>query len=422
MHHTFTYQTTTIEKTIHLDIPDTLSVETIDPSTSTTPPPADITLSITIDPHKRTLIIVNDGQRPTPTARILALLSDSITTNENCFFIIATGSHRAPTPQEMLDIFGADLYPHIKERVIIHDAKESPCVYIGKSERGTDVYMNAAAQGYDHIITIGSVEPHYFAGYTGGRKSFVPGISAYSTIEHNHSLSFSSHSRLLALDTNPLHLDLNECTSLIVDYLHENFNTQITAINAVVIDDNIHMIHTGDIEGGMNETLDIANTLFVKQISAKKDIAVAVAEYPMNKVLYQALKAFENCRYAINEGGIIILVAECDMGKGPTHFTDIIDSTKMPQELYDEMKADFKLGAQKLKGFAEFLSGGGKIYIVSSLDDVGKNFFTAFSTLQDAFDDAVQQYHIDHRQNNREPDILLINDAATVVTEVKEHS
>lgn len=418
MHHTFTYQTTTAKKTIHLDTPDNLSVETIEPSTSDTPAPADITVPVTIDPHKRTLIIVNDGQRPTPTARILAMLSDSLISNPDCYFIVATGSHRAPTVQEMLDIFGTDLYPHIKDRIIIHDAKESPCLYAGRSTRGTDVYVNKAVEGYDHIITIGSVEPHYFAGYTGGRKSFVPGISAYSTIEKNHSLAFSPHSKLLALDTNPLHLDLNECTRMIVDHLHKNFSTQITAINAVVMDDRIHMIHAGDIEGGMNETLEIANGLFVKQVSTKKDIAVAVAEYPMNKVLYQALKAFENCRHAINDGGIIILVAECDMGKGPTHFTDIIDSDKTPQELYDEMKADFKLGAQKLKGFAEFLSKGGKIYIVSSLDDVGKNFFTAFGTLQDAFDDAVQQCR---RQHRREPDILLINDAATVVTQVSEH-
>src|SRR5665648_759638 len=92
MHHTFTYQTTTTKKTIHLDIPDTLSVETIKQSTSDIPAPADmdLTVPVTIDPHKRTLIIVNDGQRPTPTARILAKLSDPIASNENCSFIIAT--------------------------------------------------------------------------------------------------------------------------------------------------------------------------------------------------------------------------------------------------------------------------------------------------------------------------------------------
>ncbi|MCK5696412.1 MAG: DUF2088 domain-containing protein, partial [Desulfobacula sp.] len=131
---------------------------------------------------KKVLVIVNDATRPTPTQKILEFIFDDLK-QIDFNFIIATGAHRGPSQEEYLQIFGF-FYEQIKDKIIVHDARvEEDMVFLGKSTNGTEMYVNKAGVEADKIIIISSVEPHYFAGYTGGRKSFLPGIAGYKTIE-----------------------------------------------------------------------------------------------------------------------------------------------------------------------------------------------------------------------------------------------
>ena len=121
----------------------------------------------------RILFVVNDGQRPTPTAKLLSSIHDEIK-DKNPYFIVATGSHREPTKEELKRIFGEEILKEFRDNIFIHKSKESPVELIGKTSRGTEVSINKKALEFDKLLNINSVEPHYFAGYSGGRKSFSP--------------------------------------------------------------------------------------------------------------------------------------------------------------------------------------------------------------------------------------------------------
>jgi len=126
------------------------------------------------------LLIVNDATRPTPTARILDYIENDIA-GHNIRFIIATGVHRAPTEEELLQIFSEKHYSKYKGRIFVHDGRNSEMVFLGTSKNGTEMWVNKLGVDAHKIVIISSVEPHYFAGYTGGRKSFLPGIASYKT-------------------------------------------------------------------------------------------------------------------------------------------------------------------------------------------------------------------------------------------------
>jgi len=156
---------------------------------------------------KNVLFIVNDATRPTPTAKVLEAIYDYIK-DLDIKFIIATGIHRAPTEDEYIKIFGK-YYNMFKDNIFVHDSRsEKDVAYLGKSRRGTEIYLNKLCIDAHKIVTIGSVEPHYFAGYTGGRKSFLPGIASYKTIQQNHKLALSPKSKVLKLEGNPVHEDM----------------------------------------------------------------------------------------------------------------------------------------------------------------------------------------------------------------------
>ncbi|MBO4278777.1 MAG: DUF2088 domain-containing protein, partial [Spirochaetales bacterium] len=160
------------------------------------------------------LVIVNDGTRPTPTRFVMDAIGPALE-KEDVSFLIATGSHRAPTEQEYDFIFGS-WYQIFKDRVFVHDCHAMDEMdYYGRTSRGTELYLNKLVRKASKVIVIGSVEPHYFAGYTGGRKGFLPGVAAYSSIEHNHKMALSPDAKTLALEGNPVHEDLMEAMTLV---------------------------------------------------------------------------------------------------------------------------------------------------------------------------------------------------------------
>ena len=159
------------------------------------------------------VFIVNDGTRPTPTAKVLDALSKRMDLR-SARYLIATGTHRDMTPEEYDFVFGSH-YQELKDRIICHDAKNSECVYLGTSKNGTPMEVNKVAVDADRLIIITSVEPHYFAGYTGGRKSFLPGVASYRTVEANHKLAMSMDAQSLALEGNPVHEDMMDALEVV---------------------------------------------------------------------------------------------------------------------------------------------------------------------------------------------------------------
>ncbi|MCP4720746.1 MAG: nickel-dependent lactate racemase, partial [Desulfobacteraceae bacterium] len=255
---------------------------------------------------KKVLVIVNDATRPTPTQKVLdAIFDDLSQTQYN--FIIATGAHRGPTQEEYLQIFGP-YYEQIKENIIVHDAKkEEDHLFLGTSSNGTEMYVNKAGVEADKFIIISSVEPHYFAGYTGGRKSFLPGIAGFKTIEQNHKLALVPEACALALTGNPVHEDMMDAIKTV--------KQEIFSIMTVL--DKHHKVYAtcaGHIHDSFHAAIDKANEVFAAPLREKADIVVSVVKFPQDIDLYQAQKGIDNAKLALKENGIMILVAKCRCG------------------------------------------------------------------------------------------------------------
>ncbi|SUX30779.1 general glycosylation pathway protein [Campylobacter sputorum subsp. bubulus] len=211
-----------------------------------------------IDTKDKIVIIVNDGTRPTPTAKILSQIYPKIK-NKNKVFIIANGCHRDPTEDEYEMIFSKEIYKELKQKNEIHshNAKLDKMVYLGESKNKTQMYLNEIVANAKKVIVIGSVEPHYFAGYTGGRKSFLPGTASYETITQNHKLALSHDAKALKLDGNPVHEDM-------VDAMKVLKNIDIFAIMSVLDREHeIYYVSTGDLNDSFYDCIKKQMRFFV---------------------------------------------------------------------------------------------------------------------------------------------------------------
>jgi nickel-dependent lactate racemase len=339
----------------------------------------------------KTLVIVNDATRPTPTARVLGLIGEELA-GADCSYIIATGAHRGSTDEELAEIFG-DLYDDVRDSIIMHDATaEDDMVHIGTSKNGTEMYVNKAGVEADKIVIVGSVEPHYFGGYTGGRKAFLPGIASRQTITQNHKYALRPEAKALALDGNPVHEDMIDALKTIED-------KAIFSIMTVL--DGEHRIYAttaGHIHESFYAAIDAANDVFCVPVSGEADIVVSVAPYPMDIDLYQSQKALDNGKLAMAPGGILIMVSKCRMGIGDEAFLDLLASCDTPQETLAKLESDYKLGWHKAGKMAE-IAVKGEMWGVTDLEDetVSKAFIKPYHNMQEAFDAALAVKGVDAR-------------------------
>ncbi len=333
---------------------------------------------------KDLLIIVNDATRPTPTKTVLDAIWDDIKAIP-VKFIIATGAHRGPTEEEFIQIFGSH-YENIKDNILVHDAlKDEEMVFLGTSSNGTEMSVHEAGVNAHKIIIIGSVEPHYFAGYTGGRKSFLPGIASYKTIEQNHKLALGPEACALALEGNPVHEDMVDALKVV--------KKEIFAI-MTVLDKNhkVYAVTAGDIYASFDAAIERANEVFCAPIEKKADIVVSVVKFPADIDLYQAQKGIDNAKLALKEDGILILVAKCRCGIGGKAFADLLGSCDTPQEVLDTIEKGYKLGYHKAAKMAE-IGRWAEMWGVTDVPDeeLSQLFIRPFNSLQEALDKALEQ-------------------------------
>ncbi|RLC24003.1 MAG: nickel-dependent lactate racemase [Deltaproteobacteria bacterium] len=332
----------------------------------------------------KVLVIVNDATRPTPTQKILEFIFDDLKqTDFN--FIIATGAHRGPSHEEYLQIFGS-FYEQIKDKIIVHDARiEEDMVFLGTSTNGTPMHVNKAGVEADKIIIISSVEPHYFAGYTGGRKSFLPGIAGYKTIEQNHKLALAPEAKALALEGNPVHEDMIDAIKTV--------KQEIFSIMTVL--DKHHKVYAtccGHINDSFHAAIDMANEVFAAPLKEKADIVVSVVKFPQDIDLYQAQKGIDNAKLALKKDGIMILVAKCRCGIGGKAFADLLGSSDTPKAALDTIEQGYVLGYHKAAKMAE-IGLWAQMWAVTDVepDIISKLFIKPFNDLQTAINLALEE-------------------------------
>jgi len=264
--------------------------------------------------------------------------------------------------------------------------KKEDLVYVGSTSNGTQMWINKAAYEAGAIIPIGSVEPHYFGGYTGGRKSFLPGIAGYKTIEQNHKLVLEPGAEALKLQGNPVHEDFMEA----MDTLSSK---PIFSIQTVLDGERrLYAATSGDIHKSFDKAISYAKEVFCVSVKEKADIVVSVAPYPMDVDLYQAQKALDNGKLALKENGILILVAKCRTGIGSKTFYDLLASSDSSDEILKMIKKEYKLGYHKAAKMAE-IDRWAKMWGVTDLGpEVLRNvFIRPFPSIQEAIDEALKE-------------------------------
>ena len=269
------------------------------------------------------LIVVSDATRATASAQILNLLVRRLiqigVTPADLAIIFATGIHRSVTLKEKIEL----LTPFIAQRVkmIDHPAYDAEAmISLGTTDRGTPVEVNRALRDFAHVIITGAIGFHYFAGFTGGRKSICPGLASARTIEATHmlALDFETGGRRAGvgtglLDGNAVHEECERVAAMIKPRF---------SINSVV-DERGRAVRLYSGEWRTAHRLACRNYLSNHSITIDKKRAVVVVSCggtPYDINLIQAHKSLDMAAYACREGGTIVLLAECPDGLGHPTF------------------------------------------------------------------------------------------------------
>ncbi len=271
--------------------------------------------------HESPLIIVNDGYRHTPTEIILSWL-DRLDSSflDKAAFLISTGTHKAPTVEHYQKIFGR-YYDRVRERIHYHDATDySSMVELGKDRFAQPVWINRKVVNRGGVLILGSVEPHYFAGYTGGRKSLFPGLTDIATVARNHNMAVSLDAMPLKLAGNPVAEHLDELMQFLD--MQNYFSIQIVQDASM----KITGCFCGEMHEAFNKAVELAKQVYAYTVPDQYELIIAEMLPPLDRNLYQLQKGLENCQQAVKDGGTIVLISACVEGIGSTHFYQLAEN------------------------------------------------------------------------------------------------
>lgn len=265
---------------------------------------------------KRVVVITSDHTRAVPSALTLPILLEEIrkgSPDADITVLVATGLHRGMTPEEMESKFGKDVCA--RERIVNHDAYDkSLFVDLGVLPSGSKCEINKMAIEADLLVAEGFIEPHFFAGFSGGRKSVLPGIASQDCVNINHSAYAIQHPRAATgvLDGNPIHEDMIEAARL----------AGLAFVFNVLLDEEKRVIAAfcGDADAAHRAGCEYL--LGRSGVDAvKADIVVTTnGGYPLDQNLYQCPKGLDAALACVNDGGVIILAAACQDGLGGENF------------------------------------------------------------------------------------------------------
>ena len=265
---------------------------------------------------EKIVLIASDHTRPVPSKVLVPPMLAAIrrgNPDAKITILIATGCHRGTTRQELVEKFGEEIVE--KETIAIHDcAAEADMVTIGTLPSGGELRINRIAAEADLLISEGFIEPHFFAGFSGGRKSVLPGIAARETVYWNHTAEFiaSPFARTGILEGNPIHADM----------IYAARAAKLAFICNVVINAKHKVV--GAFAGDC-EQAHVAGTEFLKKLclcsKAPGDIVITSNNgYPLDQNIYQAVKGMTAGEATCREGGVIVMVAACNDGHGGESF------------------------------------------------------------------------------------------------------
>jgi lactate racemase len=288
-----------------------------------------------VRPGQSVAISVCDGTRAQPTSLMVpAVLAelDGITDLDDIVILIATGTHRANTEQELRSMLGDQVVDSV--RIVNHDARNSASLtWAGTFGAGVPVWLNSEWVAADVRITTGFVEPHFFAGFSGGPKMVAPGLAGLDTVLVLHDAARIGHPAATWGVTvgNPVHDDVRAIAA----------GTGVTFALDVVLNREKQIVAAfgGDIIQMHAAATRLAQRLAMRPLPAAFDIVVTTGSgYPLDQNLYQSVKGMSAASRIIRDGGMIICAAECRDGY-PDHgsYREVLRSAATPQALLDDI-------------------------------------------------------------------------------------
>ncbi len=299
-------------------------------------------------------IVFSDITRPVPNRKIIPWLLEVLSgvSKDRIILINATGMHRANTTEELAEMLGEKVVRNY--RIINHDAqKEEEMVYLGKTKAGGDIWVNGNYIRADVKILTGFIEPHFFAGFSGGPKSVLPGICGEQTIMHNHGANMLNNPKADWGITrgNPLWEEIREVALM----------TGPTFIINVTLnkEKEISGVFSGNMDSAHQKGVEFARKSAMRAVPHLFDLVITTnSGYPLDLNLYQTVKGMSAASQIVKKGGAIICVSECSdgipehgnyrrilqMGKNPAEILKIVSSPGF--SMFDQWEAQIQAEIQ----------------------------------------------------------------------------
>ncbi len=279
------------------------------------------------------VVISSDHTRPVPSHITMPIILKHLRKNNpnvKISILIATGMHRASTHEELVHKYGEKIVN--EERIVMHNAyKDEDMTFKGILPSGGELWVNKLIDEADLLISEGFIEPHFFAGFSGGRKSVLPGIASKKTVLWNHNARFiaSKNARAGIIDDNPIHKDM----------LYAAKQAKLAFILNVVINSEKKIIKAfaGDLEQAHAHGCKLVNDIAcVKPIHS--DIVITTnGGYPLDQNIYQTVKGMTAGEACVNEGGVIIILSSCADGTGGDFFYKLLADFKDAKSAYQNL-------------------------------------------------------------------------------------
>jgi nickel-dependent lactate racemase len=316
-----------------------------------------------VKPGQTVAFIVNDPTRVARSDVFMPILLDELNAvgvpDANMRIVFSLGTHRAMTEAEMTEEVGAAVAARVK--MYNTDAfDERQFVFFGTTSRGTKVGFNKLVTAADHIVCTGSIVHHFFAGYGGGRKAMLPGVAAYETIRHNHSMMLDKNAVIARLEGNPVHLDQVEG----VEMCRPSF------LLNVVLDDEKRFLKVlaGDYIAAHKEACTFVDRVYGSEVKQEADLVIAsCGGYPKDINVYQLQKTMDNTWCAVREGGVVIILGECCEGSGSAHYEQTMRECKTPERVEAALREHFEIGAHKAYAVTRLMKKA-EFILVSGMD------------------------------------------------------
>lgn len=277
-------------------------------------------------------VIISDHTRPVPSKDILPLMLKELREGNpdiKITLLVATGLHRETTKEELREKLGDEIYHN--EHIEIHDASDpDKNVLLGTLPSGAPLYIDKTAAEAGLLISEGFIEPHFFAGFSGGRKSVLPGVSGRLTVLGNHCGAFIAdpHARTGILEDNPVSRDMEAAAEM----------AHLRYIVNVVIDEEHRTIaaFSGEPKAAHKAGCEFVKKMFLVKPGTFDIVITTNGGAPLDQNIYQCVKSMTAAESCCRNGGVIIVCAECADGKGGEVFYQSLKNCENAAALYDE--------------------------------------------------------------------------------------